>query len=128
LGATSQTADSNATPLVKQPTSSALTTLTPAESRARVLNELLTTERDYVADLEVMWTLFVQPLSDGEIIDERDHGEQCTTRGCATFVIRVARMSQRGCLPTLSSCVLSMRDCWRRWIMLVVSRMSALCS
>ena len=49
--------------------------LSDDEHRDLTLQELVSTEADYVRDLEILNTLFVQPLLDGEIISDAEHAQ-----------------------------------------------------
>jgi len=57
-----------AQPTVRKP-------LSDDEHRELTLQELVSTEADYVRDLEILNTLFVQPLLDGEIISDAEHAQ-----------------------------------------------------
>lgn len=63
----------NSTSSTSSVSSAASTSATSAS--ARVLQELVETERDYVRDLDLLCTLYVRPLGDGEMISEADHAQ-----------------------------------------------------
>lgn len=54
---------------------SSAASISSTSASARVLQELVETERDYVRDLDLLCTLYVRPLSDGEMISEADHAQ-----------------------------------------------------